>query len=123
LRWRLSAPNGATFALHVHHDLLAVSTLSHFRGVPVAVIVKLLPRNQGARRLSGHAAVNEACRFHRAPAAVYAGFNRWVTMRGVPAPERIKPAPLNLEICSLSDQILQSEFELDTYEFLDMDAY
>jgi hypothetical protein len=123
LRWRLSAPHGATFAVHASDDLLAISTRSDFKGVPVAVIVKLLPRHGRGERLSSVPAISEACFFHRAPAAVYAGFNRFVPVRGLPAPERLKPAPLNLEICSLSDRIRQDEFRLDTYEFLDMDAY
>jgi hypothetical protein len=123
LRWRLSAPNGATFAIHASDDLLAVSTRSDFKGVPVAVIVKLLPRHGHGEKVSALPAITEACFFHRAPAAVYAGFNRFVTVRGMPAPERLKPAPLNLEICSLSDDIRQDSFALDTFEFLDMDAY
>jgi len=123
LAWRLLPPNGSRFTLHANDDLVAVSTLSEFKGLPVAVMVKLLPRGPAGRNLSGHAAVSAACRYHRAPAAVYAGFNRFVRMQGVPAPERLKPAPLNLEICSLSDRIRQDDFHLDTYEFLDMDAY
>ncbi|MBI2705403.1 MAG: hypothetical protein HYX32_08965 [Actinobacteria bacterium] len=123
LRWRLASPNGARFAVHASDELFAVSTASAFRGVPVAVIVKLLVRGAAAGPVSGHAAVSEACRFHRAPAAVYAGFNKFVSIKGVPAPERLKPAPLNLEFCSLTDRIRQDEFILDTFEFLDMDAY
>lgn len=125
LRWRLGAPRGATWTLHASDDLLVVSTLSHVKGLPVAVIVKFLLRNgSGAdAALSGQAAVTEVCRFHRTPGAVYAGFNRFVKVRGIPLPDRAKPAPLNLEVCSLTDQVRQRDFELDTYEFLDMDAY
>ncbi len=125
LRWRLGAPRGARWALHVSDDLFAVSTLSHFKGAPVAVVVKLLLRHgAGADTpVPGRAAVSEVCRFHRAPAAVYAGFNRFVKVRGVPLPDAFKPSPLNLEVCSLSDTIRQRDFHLDTYEFLDMDAY
>ncbi len=123
LRWRVGAPNGAAFALHVSDDLLVVSTRSSFKGLPVAVVCKLLPRGRPDRPIPARSAVAEVCRFHKAPAAVYAGFNRWVALRGVPLPHRFKPAPLNLEVCSLSDTIRQREFHLDTYEFLDMDAY
>lgn len=123
LAWRLSSPNGARFTVHASDELVAISTVSEFKGLPVAVIVKLLPRGPITRAMSGQSAVTAACRFHRAPAAVYAGFNRYVRLQGAPAPERLKPAPLNLEICSLSDHIRQDEFHLDTYEFLDMDAY
>lgn len=123
LAWRLSSPNGARFTIHACDDLLAISTRSDFKGVPVAVLVKFLPRHGHAERVSAAPAISEACHFHRAPAAVYAGFNRLVSVRGIPAPERLKPAPLNLEICTLSDQIRQDTFTLDTFEFLDMDAY
>ncbi len=123
LRWRLASPHTPPYALHVSDRIVAVSTLSSFKGVPVAVILKLLLRSGVDGPISGQPAVAEACRWHRAPAAVYAGFNRNVVVRGVPAPERIKPSPLNLELCSLSDRIRQRDFHLDTYEFLDMDAY
>jgi hypothetical protein len=123
LRWRLGAPHGARFALHVCDDLAAVSTLSSFKGVPVAVLCKVMPRGRVDQPVPGGSTIAEICRFHKAPAAVYAGFNRWVRLRGVPLPHALKPAPLNLEVCSLSDTIGQREFRLDTYEFLDMDAY
>lgn len=123
LKWRLASPNGARFVVHSSDHLFAVSTLSEFRGVPVAVVLKLLPRGPSGRTLSGHPAVTVACRYHRAPGAVYAGFNRYVALKGVPLPERFKPAPLNLEFCSLTDRIHQSDFVLDCFEFLDMDAY
>ena len=123
LRWRLSSPNTPPYALHVSDEVVAVSTLSSFKGLPVAVVLKLLLRPGVEGPISGQPAVTEACRFHRAPAAVYAGFNGNVVVRGVPAPERLKPSPLNVELCSLSDRIRQRSFELETYEFLDMDAY
>jgi len=125
LRWRLGAPRGTTWAIHHSEDLVAISSLSHFKGVPVSVVVKLLLRNGGGATsaISGHGAVSEVCRFHRTPAAVYAGFNRFVRLRGIPLPEQFKPSPLNLEVCSLTDTIRQRDFKLDTYEFLDMDAY
>lgn len=123
LRWRLSAPNCSRYALHVSDELLAVSTLSSFKGVPVAVVLKLLPRGVPTRVIPGRSAVAEVCRFHKAPAAVYAGFNRHVALRGVPLPHALKPSPLNLEVCSLSDTVRQREFHLDTYEFFDMDGY
>jgi hypothetical protein len=123
LRWRLSSPRGARFAVHATDKLFAVSTRSSFKGVPVAVVCKLLLRHGGEGPVSGASAVTEICRFHRAPAAVYAGFNRHVHVRGLPLPDRFKPSPLNLEFCSLTHDIPQAGFHLDTYEFLDMDAY
>jgi hypothetical protein len=54
---------------------------------------------------------------------VYAGFNARVRVRGVQLPLKLRPVPLNLLYKSLSDDVPQDTFELDTYEFLDMDAY
>ena len=64
-----------------------------------------------------------ACRHHRAPGAAYAGFNARVRVPGVRLPVRLRPVPLNLLYKSLSDDVPEATFELDTYEFLDMDAY
>lgn len=124
LRWRLSQPR-AGYAVHVSDDLFAVSVEHRFLGVPFAVIVKFLPRTALAvgETVASGGAVAAACRFHRAPAAVYAGFNAHVRVRGVRPPRRLQPAPLNLLFRSLSDEVPQETFALDTYEFLDFDAY
>jgi hypothetical protein len=92
-------------------------------GVPVAVVLKLLPRAGRFGPLSSRDVVNAICGHHRAPAAVYAGHNRHVTVRGVRLPERFKPVPLNLVILGVGDDVDQRTFQLDTFEFLDMDAY
>lgn len=123
LRWRLASPNNPGFALHVGPDLVAISTRSHAGPVPMVVLLKLLPRHGGDRARGGRPAVVAACRHHRAPAAVYAGWNRWVRVRGVSPPRRMLPAPLNLIVKSLDPGIGQDTLVLDTYEFLDMDAY
>jgi hypothetical protein len=67
--------------------------------------------------------VTAICHHHRAPVAVYAGHNRHVRVNGIRLPERFKPVPLNLVMLSLSEKVDQLTFQLDTYEFLDMDAY
>lgn len=123
LRWRLASPNGPGFTVHVGPDLVAISTVSHLGPVPMAVLVKLLPRHGDGRRLAVSAAVAAVCRHHRGPACVYAGWNRWVPVRGLRPPRRLLPAPLNLIVKSLDPDIDQDRFVLDTYEFLDMDAY
>jgi len=124
LRWRLSRPN-ATYVLHSSPDLVAVSALTHASRVPVAAIVGLLPKGPLASEdtISSRGAIAVACRYHRAPLAVYAGFNRHVPVRGAPVPRRLRPAPLNLVCHSFSDEVPQETFVLDTFEFLDMDAY
>jgi hypothetical protein len=124
LRWRLARPHGG-YTIHVDDDLVVVSTRSGLGPVPMAVILKLFPR--GPRRmdqpLSARRAIAAVCRHHRAPAAVYAGFNALVKVRGVSPPHRLRPAPLNLVVHSFSDHVPQETFRLDTFEFLDLDAY
>jgi hypothetical protein len=126
LRWRLAAPNMASpYWVHSTPDLVAVTAREHVKGVPVTVVLKLLPRGGGgaARPLDAGPLVVAANRFHRAPFAVYAGFNRHVRLRGLRPPRRVLPAPLNLIFRSLSDRAPKETFALDTFEFLDMDAY
>lgn len=123
LRWRLRSPNGGGFAVHADERLVVVSTVEHRAGMAIAVICKLLPRDGRFGPLDVREAVTEVCRFHRAPAAVYAGWNRHVPVRGIPLPERLKPAPLYLMVHSLVPEINQATLTLDTYEFLDADAY
>ena len=124
LRWRLARPHGG-YHLHVDEDLVVVSTRSAFGPVPMAVILKLFPRGPRTvgQPLSARRAVAAVCRYHRAPAAVYAGFNALVRVRGIHPPHRLRPAPLNLVVHSFSDEVPQETFRLDTFEFLDLDAY
>jgi hypothetical protein len=120
LRWRLACPS-TRFALHGTDDLVAVTTTDTRFGVRAAVILKLLPRTEQAVRTER--VVAAACRFHRAPYAVYAGFNARVRVRGIQPPRTLQPSPLHLILRSLSPTIDQDALALDTFEFLDMDAY
>jgi hypothetical protein len=124
LRWRLARPHGG-YHVHVDDDLVVVSTRSGIGPLPMAVILKFFPR--GPRRidepLSSRRAIAAVCRYHRAPAAVYAGFNALVPVRGISPPHRLRPAPLNLVVHSFSDEVPQETLRLDTFEFLDLDAY
>ncbi|MDZ7673460.1 MAG: hypothetical protein U5K30_00080 [Acidimicrobiales bacterium] len=123
LRWRLASPNGPGFSVHVGPDLVAVSTRSSFGPVPMAVLLKILPRGRPSAVFDGRDALAAVCRHHRTPACVYAGWNRWVRLRGITPPRRLLPAPLNLIVKSLDPEIDQDALVLDTFEFLDMDAY
>jgi hypothetical protein len=123
LRWRLTAPNCGPFALHSSDDLLAVSTVHPVGGVPVAVIVKIYVRGNPSSRVPARSVVNAACRFHGAPAAVYAGWNRSIRLDGVRPPDRLKPSPLHMGVCNVGDAVDGSAYRIDTYEFLDLDAY
>ncbi len=122
LRWRLACPS-ATYAVHASDDLVAVTTRDTRFGVRAAVILKLFRRTGGHQSLRADTMVGAACRFHRAPYAVYAGFNRRVTVRGFQPPRRLQPSPLHLILRSLSPAVDQETLAVDTFEFLDMDAY
>lgn len=122
LRWRLAAPT-ASYVVHVGPELVAISTRTEMFGVPVAVILKLLPRGGRFGPLASRDLLNAVLLHHRAPCGVYAGHNRHVPVRGIRLPERLKPVPLNLVIISPGDVLDPTTFQLDTFEFLDMDAY
>ena len=121
LAWRLAAPT-ADYTVHVGPEIVAISTRTEMFGIPVAVVLKLLPRGGRFGPLPSRDLVNAICTYHRAPCAVYAGHNRHVPVRGIRLPERFKPVPLNLVILGVGD-LDQLTFQLDTFEFLDMDAY
>jgi len=123
LRWRLASPNTAPFSVHVTDELVAVSTTSHLGPVPAAVILKLMPRRPLARPLFANRLISSICAHHGAPFAVYAGFNARVVVRGFQPPRRLQPAPLNLIYRSLTPVAAKHGFRLETFEFLDMDAY
>jgi hypothetical protein len=122
LRWRLATPH-SSFVVHASEELVGVSTADRRLGVRAAVILKLLPRDGRSGPLRAEPIVSAACRFHRAPYAVYAGFNAHVTVRGFRPPRRLQPSPLHLILRSLSPDIDQDALSVDTFEFLDMDAY
>jgi hypothetical protein len=122
LRWRLACP-ASTYAVHVSDELVAITTTDKRFGVPAAVVLKLLPRDGHTGPLRAEPIVSAACRFHRAPYAVYAGFNAHVTLGGIRPPRRLQPSPLNLILRSLSPAVDQGPLAIDTFEFLDMDAY
>ena len=125
LRWRLASPNTDPFHVHVGRDLVAVSTTDSMGPVPAAVVLKLMPRRPTASgaTVSAQRIVGAICRYHRAPFAVYAGFNGRVRLRGASPPRKVQPSPLNLIYRSLTDRAPKLGFRLETFEFLDMDAY
>jgi hypothetical protein len=122
LRWRLACPS-AQYATHTNDDLLAITTQDVRFGVRAAVLLKLFRRGDGPEPATADAMVGAACRFHRAPYAVYAGFNSRVRVRGFQPPRRLQPSPLHLILRSLSPAVDQDALAVDTFEFLDMDAY
>jgi hypothetical protein len=121
LRWRLARPQ-ASYTVHCGPGAVAVSARDTVAWVPVALLLKVLPR-RGRTDVSGADAVAAACRHHRTPWCVYAGFNAHVRVRGVPIPVRLRPSPLNQLFGSLDASVPESGFRLDTFEFLDSDDY
>ena len=133
LRWRLGAP-GSGYAIHASDDVVAVSTRATAKGVPVAVILKLLARGGRSGPLTARSVIAAAGRHHRAPLAIYAGFNAHVRVRGMLIPKRIQPAPLNLLFIArdeashflgidLENEGPQAPAVFDTFELLDFDAF
>ncbi len=122
LRWRLSRPRAA-YHLHVSADAVAVSTSTRVKGLPVAVLLKALPRRDsvGARRAGG--LVGAVARYHRTPLVIHWGVNPWFLLRGFTLPHRLQPSPLELVLHGLVDSFDAAGFELGAFEFLEFDAY
>lgn len=124
VRWRLSRPDGG-YALHVAPDVIAVTVRAPAPlHVPATVLLKVWPRRGARLPVRTGGLVTAACRHHRTPFCVYAGWNRHAVVRGIPVPQRAQPSPLNVVLKVLDDSVVDAAtFSLDTWELLDMDAY
>jgi hypothetical protein len=124
LRWRLARPD-AGYVLHVGPDALVVSARDRAPlRVPAAVVLKVFPRPGARLPVRAGRYVTAACRAHRAPICVYAGWNAHATVRGVPVPMRLRPSPMNVVYKSFDEERMPSaSFRIDTFELLDGDAY
>ncbi len=122
LRWRLACP-GTDYSVHIADDLVLITTRSRLGPIPACVVLKIFPLSSGATALDATRAIRSATRWHKAAFAVYAGFNGSVGVRGIRPPRRFQPSPLNLIIRHLDPGVDQESLVLDTFEFLDMDAY
>ncbi|HEY6559644.1 MAG TPA: GNAT family N-acetyltransferase [Polyangiaceae bacterium] len=122
LRFRLANPH-ARYAVHIGQRVVLISTSERRAGVPVCVILKSFVRGASAV-LSGNAVAAAACRFYRAPAAIYAGYSDLVRFAGVRLPERLKPSPLNLCVRSFRPGAIdETKFVMQRFELLDLDAF
>lgn len=122
LAWRLSSPLGP-YRLHVDDSSILVSKVEHHKGIPIVIALKFLPR-RGGGPLRARALLNAACRSHKTPLFLYAGFNDAVAISGTPLPRRFLPSPLNLIYRRLDDTMPPLEMmHLAAFEFLDFDAY
>ncbi len=122
LRWRLACPH-TRYWVHVGADVALVTTRSRLGPVPACVVLKVFPLVTGTAPVDATPAIRSATRHHRAGFAVYAGFNGSARVRGLRPPRRLQPSPLNLIIRHLDPAVDQDAIVLDTFEFLDMDAY
>jgi GNAT superfamily N-acetyltransferase len=120
LHWRLANP-GAGYVVHETSDVVGISRGTHRRGVRFAVLVKLFARVPARPRALPIVAA--ACRAHRSPVAVHAGWNPAVRVGGVRAPRRALPSPLNLVVRSFDPSLATAGMRPAVYEFLDADHY
>lgn len=119
--WRLEMP-GASYALHELPDCIAVSTTDRIAGMPVAVLLKVIPLRESGR-VRGSRIAARLARFHRTPLVVYWGRNSRVALRGLRLPKRFQPSPLEVVLHLFDQQKADLELPLDDFELLDLDAY
>lgn len=107
--------------IHVTPWVVGVSMRSRLNGVPVAVLVKLLPRGGrgGARRAVD--VVAAACRSHHVPIAVHAGVNNHAIVRGLRIPSSWFPAPTDVMFRPPNGDGTD-DTSFDILELLDFDA-
>lgn len=121
LAWRLQFP-GSRYVVHISDELFGVSVRTTFKRIPVAVVLKLLPRGNPSRRLQGGPVIAAACLAHKAPVSVYAGINKFVHVGGFALKREWLPAPLNVMYYSQRDWLAE-KLDFDILEFLDFDPY
>ena len=120
LRWRLGCPF-TRYWVHVGEDMAMITTRLRYHKLAFTVILKVFALGDGPVRAT--AAIRSVTRWHRSAFAVYAGFNPSAPVRGITAPRRLQPSPLNLAVRPLAPALDPESITLDTFEFLDMDAY
>ena len=122
LRWRLARP-GARYVLHVSDDLVVVSTAERIKGVPFAMVLKVLARHPLLRPARLSVVARAVAGHHRTPFVVHWGRNPHLVVKGVRLPQERMPSPLALVLHSFHDDFVPAGFELAAMEFLDFDAY
>jgi hypothetical protein len=121
LGWRLASP-AASYTVHSSEQAVIVTCVERRMGIPIAVVVKTFRRG-GKAQVGVNGVVARACRFHRSPVALYAGFSAATRVLGAPLPDRLKPAPLNLCVRCFDDREGDPATELDTFELFDFDPF
>ncbi|HEX3595960.1 MAG TPA: hypothetical protein VHU80_12700 [Polyangiaceae bacterium] len=121
LRWRLGSP-AASYAVHADRAAAIVTCVEHRMGIRITVVVKTFGCG-AARRVGVNALIAAACRFHRSPVGLYAGFSAATHVAGISLPDRFKPAPLNLCVRRYDDLDDDPAPRLDTFESFDFDPF
>ncbi|MGB2758171.1 MAG: hypothetical protein WBD02_10990 [Acidimicrobiia bacterium] len=120
-RWRCSSPT-TRFSMHTSEDAAIITTRVKHGGIPVAVIVRTIARRSDTTT-SLRPLIAAACKHHRAPLALYVGFNHAFAVRGITPPRKMLPSPLHMCVKSLQPHIDQDTLNFSSYELLDFDAY
>lgn len=120
LRWRVEMPMG-DYRLHLLPDCVAISTTDKVAGLPVAVLLKVLPT--GADRVRGGRVAARVARSHRTPLVVHWGVNSDLRLPGIRLPKRLQPSPLEVVLHLFDDGALPDDPTLGRFELLDLDAY
>ena len=129
LRWRLSRP-GANYVLHVHEDVVFVSTSTRLGPFRVAILLKVLPRHTDKKRTvraSSRSLATTLARQHRTPLVLHWGTTPHLRGSGIALPKRFMPSPLELVVYAFTNDGLphfdQDALNISAFEFLDFDAY
>ena len=104
---------------------LAVVHATSYRGLRVAVIIKVFVRESAVKAEISPIAT-AACSALRTPFALYGGYNPNLRLRGLPVPTRIRPSPLNFIVIyceALLEDLEPSDVVPNWFEFFDFDAY
>ncbi len=121
LAWRLDMPGGS-YSLHVLSDCIAISTTDRIAGIPVAVLLKIVPF-RGVTRVNGRRVAARLVRSHHTPLVVYWGRHSRSRTPGVTLPKRLQPSPLEVVLHLFDEAKADLELHLDDFELLDLDAY
>lgn len=121
LAWRLEMPGGS-YSLHVLPDCVAISTTDRIAGVPVAVLLKILPF-RGVERVNSRRVAARLVRAHLTPFVVYWGRHSRARVVGITLPKRLQPSPLEVVLHLFDEGNATLDLVLDDFELLDLDAY